>query len=280
MNIWENYTVTNMVSKSFSDGDKNVSIYLISHDWFGSASITDTIRYYSSNYATTSLRPYLNITYEESAPSGTQYNETGLLSFSLTSQNCRILNTSRTDSLSLSIASASYRKANLQRTSTLSMTLTTDATSVLQRIYSFLSSLTMTLTSNSYRQAILKRIGTASLSFSIASSRQGILNRLATLTTTISTLAEATKSAGAQTYERVASLVMSLSSNSYRSAILNRLKTLIITIISGRSVYTPSEKMYETCAVLWKFPRSDRIYLCIYTTKTYKILIKGTDFHA
>jgi len=143
-------------------------------------------------------------------------------------------------------------------------------------------------------------MGTASLSFSIASSRQGILNRLATLRTTISTLAEATKSAGAQTYERVASLILTLiensyrkglfnradllaltlSSNSYRSAILNRLKTLIITIISGRSVYTPSEKMYKTCAVLWKFPRSDRIYLCIYNATTYNILIKGTDFHA
>ncbi|MHA1302752.1 MAG: DNRLRE domain-containing protein [Candidatus Heimdallarchaeaceae archaeon] len=67
---WKIWSVTNMVKKSYDDGDWNVSIYLIDEENIGGAT-TDYAYFYSKEFLTTSLRPYLNITYSEAPPEDT-----------------------------------------------------------------------------------------------------------------------------------------------------------------------------------------------------------------
>jgi len=65
---WYDWTVTNMVNKSYNDGDSNITFYLISDNRAGSPYAYDDIDINSKEYATTSQRPYLNITYSAGAP--------------------------------------------------------------------------------------------------------------------------------------------------------------------------------------------------------------------
>ncbi len=64
----ECFDVTNMVSTSYNDNDKNLTILFSPHDVFGSPGTNDFIRFFSKEDGTAARRPYLNITYSEEEP--------------------------------------------------------------------------------------------------------------------------------------------------------------------------------------------------------------------
>jgi hypothetical protein len=64
---WHNWNVTNGVKDAYDNGESNVSLNLVVHDYFGSPSGDDKLVLLSKEYSTASLRPYLNVTYEDAA---------------------------------------------------------------------------------------------------------------------------------------------------------------------------------------------------------------------
>lgn len=60
---WIDWNTTNMVSATYDNNYANVPIYIIAHDGFGGLFASNTVDFRTKEYSTTSLRPYLNITY-------------------------------------------------------------------------------------------------------------------------------------------------------------------------------------------------------------------------
>lgn len=68
---WHDWSVTNMVTKSYTDGDDNISIEIYPYNE-DALEDTDWVHYYSKEYTgDTSLRPILKITYTEAAAGDT-----------------------------------------------------------------------------------------------------------------------------------------------------------------------------------------------------------------
>jgi len=88
--LWMDWDTTNMVAKSFGDGDNNISI-LVNGTISSGAPIAavDVVQIYAKEHATTATRPYLNITYSVSGDTCTCSNIQGGTPIDC-SENCDI----------------------------------------------------------------------------------------------------------------------------------------------------------------------------------------------
>ncbi len=65
---WYGWNITEMINKSYSESNTNISIWVKSRILSGSPDLFGRLTFNSKEHATTSLRPYINITYTEMAP--------------------------------------------------------------------------------------------------------------------------------------------------------------------------------------------------------------------